>query len=259
MSQLYARVFVKILDSSIAEDFRMRHVFEDFLKLADFRTGVVDITRQALARKLNIPIDILNEEIAKLEAPDDQSRDDEYEGRRLVRLDEHRNWGWKIVNWERYEMIKKKADHASRMSTYRKSDPQIDAIWAAYPRKVGKPVAVPKIRAAIEEVGFDKLLETVTSFAKTKVGEDPQFTPHPSTWFHQKRYNDPIEKKSNYATNTQSGKQGSRPNPRNEHTVPSSTNISEVLKRRKLEEQVAENGTGVATGKSLDLFLHETG
>ena len=45
MSQLYSRVFLQILDSSIAEDFTMRHVFEDFLKSCDHKTGVVDMTR----------------------------------------------------------------------------------------------------------------------------------------------------------------------------------------------------------------------
>ena len=50
---LYARVFVKILDSSIAENWQARHVFEDMLKLAD--DGVLDVTRQALARRTNVP------------------------------------------------------------------------------------------------------------------------------------------------------------------------------------------------------------
>ena len=105
---LYARVFVKILDSSIAENWQARHVFEDMLKLAD--DGVLDVTRQALARRTNVPAGIINEAIAVLESPDPASRDPEDDGRRIVRLDETRDWGWRIVNWDKYEGIRSTVD-----------------------------------------------------------------------------------------------------------------------------------------------------
>lgn len=119
MNQLYARVFTQILDSSIAEDFTLRHIFEDFLKLCDFRTGIVDMTRTAMARRLNVPLELLNDCIEKLESPDPSSRDKENDGRRLVRLDEHRDWGWKIVNWEKYDKIRARASNAERAARYR--------------------------------------------------------------------------------------------------------------------------------------------
>jgi hypothetical protein len=119
MSQLYTRVFVQILDSSIAEDFTLRHIFEDLFKLCDYKTGIVDMTRQALSRRLNVPLDLLNESIAKLEAPDPSSRDLEHEGRRIERLDEHRDWGWRILNWNKYESIRTRAAGAERASRYR--------------------------------------------------------------------------------------------------------------------------------------------
>ena len=112
MSQLYARVFLKVLDSSIANNFKVRHVFEDFLKLAD--DGVVDMTRDAIARRLNIPEAELNEAIAVLEGPDPKSRNPDHDGRRLMRLDEHRDWGWVIVNWGEYESIRNKEDNRAK-------------------------------------------------------------------------------------------------------------------------------------------------
>lgn len=118
MSQLYARVFLRILDSSIAENFQLRHVFEDFLKLSE--DGIIDVTREALSRRLNIPIDLLNRNIAELESPDLNSRDPEFEGRRLERLDSHRDWGWRILNWEKFESIKTKAMAAERQARRRK-------------------------------------------------------------------------------------------------------------------------------------------
>jgi hypothetical protein len=119
MSQLYTRVFLQILDSSIAEDFTLRHIFEDFLKLAEHKTGIVDMTRQALSRRLNVPEKTLNAAIEKLEAPDPNSRDEEFEGRRLERLDQHRDWGWSIMNWKKYAELRNKADVAARVEKHR--------------------------------------------------------------------------------------------------------------------------------------------
>lgn len=119
MSQLYSRVFLQILDSSIAEDFTVRHVFEDFLKLCDHKSGVVDMTRQALSRRLNVPMETLNHAIGVLESPDTASRDMAYDGRRIERLDQHRDWGWKILNWDKYESVRTKADVYLRVSRHR--------------------------------------------------------------------------------------------------------------------------------------------
>jgi uncharacterized phage protein (TIGR02220 family) len=123
MSQLYARVFVQILDSSIAEDFETRHVFEDFLKVCTVgeNGGIVDMTRQALARKFNVPIEKLNRAIERLEAPDPNSRNQEHEGRRLERLDDRRDWGWQILNWKDYDTLRTRAEVAARVARHRAS------------------------------------------------------------------------------------------------------------------------------------------
>lgn len=121
MSQLYARVFTQILDSSIAEDFRTRHIFEDLLKVCTTGEdgGIVDMTKEALARRFNVPQDELNDAIARLESPDLKSRDQTMEGRRLTRLDDHRDWGWKIVNWKEYDRLRTRAEVAARVAKHR--------------------------------------------------------------------------------------------------------------------------------------------
>lgn len=111
MQRLYTRIF-NTLDSSIAEDWQTRHVFEDILKLADH--GVLDMTRQAFARRTNIPMEIVNDAIGKLEAPDPNSRDEAEAGARIVRLDHHRDWGWRIVNWDKYESIHNQAENRAK-------------------------------------------------------------------------------------------------------------------------------------------------
>jgi len=101
---MFAKIFEQIFDSSIAEDWQTRHVFEDLLKLCD-RRGILDRTREAIARRTNVPIEIVTRAIAELEKPDTRSRNPENEGRRIIRLDEHRDWGWRIVNYDYYREI----------------------------------------------------------------------------------------------------------------------------------------------------------
>lgn len=69
-------------------------------------------------------------------------------------------------------------------------DHQCAQIYDAYPRKVGRAGALPKIRAAILKVGFDVLLERTRAYAVARAGSEVQYTPHPATWFFQERYAD---------------------------------------------------------------------
>ena len=102
---MYAKIFQKIFDSSIAEDWQQRVVFQDILILCD-RDGVVNMTHEAISRRTNVPIGIVRESIAKLESPDPKSNTSAEDGRRLERVDEHRDWGWRIINYEKYRNIK---------------------------------------------------------------------------------------------------------------------------------------------------------
>lgn len=101
---LYAKVFTQILDSSIAEDYQIRHTFEDLLKLCD-QNGVVDMTLPSIARRLNVPLELVARCISELEKPDPASRTQDHGGCRIVRIDDHREWGWVIVNYAYYRSL----------------------------------------------------------------------------------------------------------------------------------------------------------
>ncbi len=66
---------------------------------------------------------------------------------------------------------------------------QVEKIYQAYPRRVGKPAAVRAIRRALLAYQFDFILERTQLFANTYSG-DPQFIPNPTTFFNQQRFAD---------------------------------------------------------------------
>ena len=109
--------FAQIYDSSIAENYQVRHVFMDLLVLAD-RTGIVDMTVEAIARRTNVPVKVIRKALLTLLTPDPDSRSGEEDGRRLVPLDPEREWGWQIVNFDRYHSIKNEDAKRAYMKVY---------------------------------------------------------------------------------------------------------------------------------------------
>lgn len=98
---MYSKIFRRIYESSIAENPSLRFTFMDLLVLAD-RDGIVDMTHEAIARITNRPLPEIRETIALLEGPDPKSRSPEESGARIRRMDQHRDWGWVIINYDRF-------------------------------------------------------------------------------------------------------------------------------------------------------------
>lgn len=73
---------------------------------------------------------------------------------------------------------------------------QILELYAAYPKKVGKGQAIKAIGTALNKCEFQKLLDHVKKYALSVVGKDPQFVPHPATWFNGLRWEDQEEIKT---------------------------------------------------------------
>lgn len=73
----------------------------------------------------------------------------------------------------------------------------VEAIYAAYPKKVGKGAALKAIRKALSKVERAALLAAVEAFAvfvaPKKGTSDWKFVPHPATWFNQERWADEPE------------------------------------------------------------------
>lgn len=118
---MFAKVFSQIFDSSIADNCRHRHVFMDFLVLAD-SDGVVDMTLEAIARRTNVPLDQVTEAVAAFCAPDPRSNTPDEEGRRLLPIDERKPWGWQIVNYHHYRAIRDEEARRDYHREYRRKE-----------------------------------------------------------------------------------------------------------------------------------------
>jgi len=168
----FGKIHGSFFDSSVNElDPLTRLVFIGLIVLSD-RDGRLDITRTALARKVNLPLADVERAISLLQMPDPESRSPENDGARIVPLDAHRTWGWCVVNKAQYrsadgdtireaaaerkrvERSRKKvspapsskkqipdtdtASHTSHKMSQKKRDIAFDAFWTAYPPRSGR-------------------------------------------------------------------------------------------------------------------------
>jgi hypothetical protein len=101
---MFVKLFSQILDSSIADNRKLRHFFTDLLLCAD-ASGNVMMTDTAIARRIGATVDEVEWGLKELSSPDHRSKTPDYEGRRIERLEGH-GYGWKILNYEMYRAMR---------------------------------------------------------------------------------------------------------------------------------------------------------
>ena len=114
---MYAKLFSSLYQGTLRGRSDEILVFTNLLAHCD-KEGYVDKHFRAIAEETGISQDRVMEAIGILERPDLESRSPEAEGRRIVRIDDHRAWGWQVVNFLKYRGIR---DEEARRETWRKS------------------------------------------------------------------------------------------------------------------------------------------
>lgn len=217
---MYVKLFASLYQGTLRGRPNEILVFTNLLAHAD-RYGVVDKHWRAIAEETGLNHDEVQAAIQVLESPDAESRSPEREGRRIYRLDDHRAWGWQIVNYEKYRAIRSEDDrreqnrlaqerfrnkHSKPPSAYAEADAKAEAlkplaqtslsdaetIYSFYPRKVGKAAAIKSIKASLKKESAEYLAQKTKAYAESpEVTErDLKMVPHPATWFNQERYHD---------------------------------------------------------------------
>lgn len=116
---MYTKLFRSMYDGTLCTKgpWQALVTFQQLLILAD-KYGVVDMTVEAVSRVTTIPLEVIEKGVKELERPDKGSRTVDEEGRRICRLDDHRNWGWRIVNYEKYRQLQRHEERREYMQQY---------------------------------------------------------------------------------------------------------------------------------------------
>jgi hypothetical protein len=110
---MYAKLFASLYQGTLRGKPDEILVFTNLLAHTT-RDGVVDKHFRAIAEETGLTIEAVKAAIEVLESPDPESRSPEADGARIVRIDEHRVWGWRVVNHGKYRAIKNEEDRAEQ-------------------------------------------------------------------------------------------------------------------------------------------------
>jgi hypothetical protein len=175
---MYGKLFVSMFDGTLGTrgPWQALVTFQQLVILAD-RQGIVDMTADAISRRTTIPLDIIQQGLSELEKPDPYSRSPAEEGARIIRLDDHRPWGWQIVNYAHYRELRTADDRREYMRQYqrkRRADVNnVNNVNRDQPGKTDVDVEVdvkavkPSVRATRLPPDFE-LSKEATAFAKEK-------------------------------------------------------------------------------------------
>lgn len=177
---MYGKLFASLYQGTLRGNADCILVFTNLIAHMDSGCWV-DKHPRAIADEVGISVDRVRAALDELERPDPDSRSKEEDGRRIVRIDEHRDWGWLVVNGKKYRAIRneeerREQNRAAQARWRNKNKPQsakvssntgvsaqeeeeeevihpptprkrgsavgFDEFWGAYPRKVAKAQAL---------------------------------------------------------------------------------------------------------------------
>lgn len=201
----YAKVYRSLWDGTLGQRPDTWALFVFLMAHADAQ-GVVDMTPAAISARSGIALDRVRAGLSELEQPDAESRTPDQDGVRIVRLDTHRSWGWRIVNYLKYRTstpAERKAEQRHREShevtnghgasrhvttshqavsrsigskqkkkesTPLRSDDDFERAWSAFPhyqRRSRKAVALVRWRALKPRPHIEEVLQAIDLQAST--------------------------------------------------------------------------------------------
>ena len=102
---MYGKVFAQMYEGTLAGHWQAIVTMQQLIVLAT-KDGVIDMTAESISRRTSIPPEIITAGLEHLAKPDPFSRTPGEDGRRIVLLDDHRPWGWKLVNHAKYRALR---------------------------------------------------------------------------------------------------------------------------------------------------------
>lgn len=180
---MYGKIFVSMYDGSMHGHWQAIVTLQQMVVLAD-PEGILDMTPEALSARTSIPLDIITPGIAELEQPDPKSRTPDDDGRRIVRLDSSRDWGWRIVNYISYRKIRSAEERREYMRQYQRVRRSVRPKAASTVSTAGKQVLAKstnssrqKEKKTIKTMGESVPFDALWAVYIEELGGNP---PHPS-------------------------------------------------------------------------------
>lgn len=158
---MFAKLDAGIIHSSIWSDpYPARILWITMLAMKD-ETGFVAVSRPGLIRAANITPEEFNTAIQTLESPDPDSRTDDYEGRRVARIE----GGWVILNHEKYRLHdeKKKDYHREYMREWRAKKDSNCEFTKHHSEKSDLTLNSPSVSVSVSESVLLKPKQTILS------------------------------------------------------------------------------------------------
>lgn len=110
---MYCKLFASLYQGTLRGRSNEILVFTNLLAHTG-KDGTVDKHFRAIAEETGLSMDDVKAAIEVLESPDEESRSAAENGARIVRMDEHRVWGWRVVNYGKYRAIRSEEDRAEQ-------------------------------------------------------------------------------------------------------------------------------------------------
>lgn len=101
---MYGKIFESIYEGSLYGQWEAIVTMQQLIVICD-PDGNVDMTPQAISGKTSIPFDIIKKGLDVLSELDPYTRTPGEEGRRITLIDDHKPWGWHLVNHEKYKRL----------------------------------------------------------------------------------------------------------------------------------------------------------
>lgn len=162
---MYVKLYNQILDSSLADNRKLRHFFTDLLLCSD-PDGNVIMTKEAIRNRIRATLEEVEWGIEELMKPDAVSLTPDHDGRRIIPLEGH-GYGWKIINYSIYRDYKSaqqmREASAERVRKWRENQ-------AKKPKKLkrSKPLAGEQSAIKAAEAGNVPLSDAIESGGRTE-------------------------------------------------------------------------------------------
>jgi hypothetical protein len=224
----YTKLFNSIVASTIwSEPDETRIIWITMLAMANQR-GVVETSIPGLAVLARVHVDKCRQAIATLESPDPDSRSQEYDGRRIQKVD----GGWLILNHAKYraklnaderreyKTIKQReyrmrttVDNGGPQSTpwtHTDSDTDTEKVktipqqkrlgsaeflqfYESYPKKLDRQEAVRAWVKGLCDGRLGEILAGLESWKNCEQWSDYERIPYPATWLNKRRWKETPE------------------------------------------------------------------